>query len=251
MAYAILLSHRNNLEIFPDNPFVMLRHKLVLLQCHVGGLYGVAVLIADAHVKLSDSHELARFGHKLKHLDDMLFLAPLGGRVEMIADVHLASDTVNLGDSIAFPLLNPLYEAFQFLVVVPIAFKVIVVDEKLEIGRIPTIFLEILAGKPDRYTCEIITKVILPIELVRHVARLCSRMLEVVTLAPRSSLDGLIDNIPIRHITLSRLHHTFHPTFHLVGQHLGLLFGCEFYGISALLNLKLNIVDIEETSCRS
>ena len=116
----------------------------------------------------------------------MLFLALLSFGIHVVGYVHLSTDTVDNCFAVRFPTCDPLDQALELLVVVPVAFKVVVVDEELEVGGVASEFLEVLTGKLNGDANEVVAQVVAPEELLIGIAGVVSR-LKVVTLIQRSN----------------------------------------------------------------
>ncbi len=144
--------------------------------------------------------------------------------------MHLAANTVNLRRAVSLPALNPLDEALQLAVLVPVALQVVVVDEELDaLGTV-------LASQA--YSCAHVVEVaqiVLPEEVVDIVGR--SVLQGIDALAVRLTAgDGLVDHIPRHDFALAGLHHAADPLLHGPGQGVLLLLGSQRNGVH-LLNL--------------
>ena len=97
----------------------------------------------------------------------MFFLTFQSVRISIARDMHLSTDTINLGHAISFPIMNPLNQALQLTIVVPIAFQVIIVDEEFQFLRVAIMVGKALAS--ISHGCANIVEVaeiILPVEIV-------------------------------------------------------------------------------------
>ena len=85
--------------------------------------------------------------------------AILVGCVFKAADVHLCADAVDVGCAVSLPLLDPVDERLQLLIVIPVGLKVVVVDEKHDVLR------AVFASQPTGLTHVFqVAHVVLPVE---------------------------------------------------------------------------------------
>ena len=81
--------------------------------------------------------------------------------------MHLGTDTIDPCNSVRLPYAYPMDEAPELLVVIPVRFEIIVVDEKSERSR-TAIFCLILSGLCNYDTYIILrSQIILPVEIIR------------------------------------------------------------------------------------
>lgn len=116
----------------------------------------------------------------------MIFLALLSFGIHVVGYVHLSTDTVDNCFAVRFPTCNPLNQALELLVVVPVAFKVVVVDEELEVGGVASELLEVLTSKLNGDANEVVAQIVAPEELLIGTVGVVGR-LQFVTLTPRAT----------------------------------------------------------------
>ena len=80
--------------------------------------------------------------------------------------MHLGSDAVYLRHTVGLPLLYPVDEALELPVIIPVRFKVIVIDEQTE--RLGSAIFSIVLTRPVDHDTDIIqrSEIILPVEVV-------------------------------------------------------------------------------------
>ena len=122
--------------------------------------------------------------------------------------MHLTADTINLGNAISLPILDPLFQTLQLAIAVPITLQVIVIDEELQILRVSTSISKALASCSYSSANIIkVTQVILPVEIVLGIigrnCTTCGRLEIIETIA---ILEGtLILKLPSKSVTAPTL----------------------------------------------
>ena len=208
---------------------------------HVFCQHGSTVFIHKSHVQFGDPYQLTGCGHQLIHLYDMFFLAGLSSRIHMVRDMHLCAYTVNNCQTVCFPLFNPLNQALQLLVVVPVRFQIIIVDKQLHICR------TMGAGQFHCRTYVVLTQIILPVEVVLGICfRYIACRLKVIEAVAVTICTGewFIHHIPGQYIPFSCFHHTCNPGIHRPCECIGLLFRCLRHLVSRFFDLPYNVIEI-------
>ena len=180
----------------------------------------LAAGIHISHIHFADTYILACCCHQLEHVGDGILLAVLRAAILIIRDVHLRADTVNLGNAICLPLLYPVDERLQLLVLIPVRLKVIVVDEE------HNIFRTILTGKATSLTNIFeVAHEILPVESITayipsSIGIISFRVLQcVVALTVITATgDSLVDEIPCLDLAFTGSHHTLDPLVHSIDE---------------------------------
>ena len=139
----------------------------MLFLGHLIVSYVFASGIFITHIKFRNLAKLATFLHQLQHLDDMIFRIFLFVMISIARDMHLRCDTINLGNTISLPILDPLNQTLQLGIVVPIAIQVIIIDEEFQFLRVTIMGGKTLASCSYSSANIInVTQVILPVEIV-------------------------------------------------------------------------------------
>ena len=195
--------------------------------CELAGLHWACPLIGTAditHIHFADTAEFTTFSNNLEHFSNMLLCTLLKICIIIVAYVHLSADTVNLGNTIGLPLLNPTYERLHLSIIVPIRLEVVVVDEKLDVLG------TILAGQTTCLAHIVeIAHIVLPEEsITAHIP--CSIgitigiisigvLQDVVALAIVATAgNSFVDEIPAFHFSVASFHHALDPLIHRINQ---------------------------------
>ena len=166
--------------------------------------------------------------------------------------MHLSTDTIDLSNAILLPTLDPIDERLNLVVVVPVAFEVIVVDEELELTIVATLLFErlsiVLASKTNSLTDILeVAHAILPEEVVGIVG---TSMLESIeTTVITITCDCLVDNIPSLDMTLTCFHHSCNPLIHCPDESIVFLFWSQRNSALDLLFYLRPYTDIIEVVC--
>ena len=197
-----------------------------------------------AHIQLGNLDELTRFGHQLQHFHHMFFLFLLRIRVGRERHMHLTSDAIYPRFAVFLPFFNPMNQAFELLVVVPIRLKVIVVDEEFQLSGIAIVGSKAPTGSSNgRPNIVDIAQIVLPIEIVLGVIGRHSAALSRLKVVPSVAIlvfsgDRFIDNVPCRHVTVDSFHHFVNPCAH----------GCRQNGLFLVVSKRNSVGFLHRTN---
>ena len=211
-------------------------------------------LILISHIKLRNLDELTCLSQRLKHLFDVALKLSLLSCITIACYVHLCTNTIDNNRLLCiriFPQTNPVDQAIQLSVLIPVTFQVVVIDKELQLRWITIVLSKALTC--ISYGCTNIvdiTEIILPVEAIGYIRRKSiSCMLQLIeSISTFLTRDRLVHNIPRCNITISSLHHTINPLAHCISKKSLLLFIRKRNGISRLRVVNFKIINKEGTS---
>ncbi len=154
--------------------------------------------------------------------------------------MHLCSDPIDDCFTISLPFFDPLDQALQLLVVVPVRFQIVVVNEQLCLLARVCVPASLLCGhsyhpgNPASRSCSWHR---LPIHFLLTGGRRGRRRYHLHG-------EGFVYHIPGKYIAICSCHHTFNPSVHGPGEGVSLLFGSEWNLVARFLDFPHNVIEI-------
>ena len=177
----------------------------MLSFCHTACRNTITINIIVTHVQLAHTYHLSRLRHEFEHTSNSILQTILSTFFLIKRNVHLGAYTINLGNSISLPFLNPINKRPNLLTgtdtifgnYIPSTLKVVVIDEQLHI--LWTIFTSQAACLTDIIQ---VAHIILPIEGITSdipsTTIVTLRVLQcIVTLTIiATTRDSFVDEVP-------------------------------------------------------